>query len=163
VKKVIATMAVAALAAWAAPASAGVIFSDPGATIGKGFPLFYEVTFSAAGFSNVKLTWDTDGLGGNDACGTNGTDCFTVSFNGAAIPGFEDIGVPRSDESHGPIYLGDNPAGTVRFESTFSSSNEGIEISNIQVRNRIVSEPASLALFGLGLAGLGFMRRKQSA
>ena len=166
-KKLLATMVIAAAAAWSAPASAGVLFEDAGATIDRDTS-YTTAAFDLTGFFNVKLTFDTDGIGGNDECGTNGFDCFTVSFTPSGgvsmpLPGFENIGVPRSEESHGPILLGDNVMGTLTFASTFSSGNEGIEISNIQLKNKIVSEPAPLALFGLGLAALGYVRRKQSA
>lgn len=168
-KKLLATMAIAAVAAWATPASAGVLFEDAGATIGNGNGTsFTTAHFDLTGFLNVKLIFKTDGIGGNDEC-DGSVDCFSVTFNPTVAPAtinpplMEGTGVPRSLASHGPILLGDNPMGTLTFASTFSASREGIEISGIQLKNKIVSEPAPLALFGLGLAALGYVRRKQSA
>ena len=111
----------------------------------------------------MLLSFDTDGKG-TEVCGTNGVDCLTVSINGNPIPGLDGISVPRPEHSFGPILLGaeaDNQLITLRFESAFSAPREKFEISNIKLYT--VSEPAPLALFGLGLAGLGYARRRRSA
>ena len=178
-KNVIATMAVAALAAWATPVSAGVLFSDDGAKLNQANP-FIEfgggpspsggsttgaLTIDLTGQFGVKLTFDTDG-NGTEECGTALGDCLTVSINGTPIAGLDGITVPRPKDSFGPILLGvlgDDQLITLRFESAFSSSRESFDISKIKLQNHTVSEPAPIALFGLGLAGLGFMRRKRSA
>ncbi len=161
-KNVFATIAGAALAAWAAPASAGVIFSDDGEDLRQSNP-FFQFVIDLEGFFDVTLSFDTDGKG-NEECGTGGVDCLTVSINDNPILGLDGISVPRPEDSFGPILLGagaDNQLITLRFESAFSASHEKFEISNIKLKNYTVAEPAPLALFGLGLAGLGYVRRRR--
>ena len=161
-KNVFATIAVAALAAWAAPASAGVIFSDDGEDLRQSNP-FFQFVIDLEGFFDVTLSFDTDGKG-NEECGTGGVDCLTVSINGNPILGLDGISVPRPEDSFGPILLGavaDNQLIILKFESAFSASREKFEISNIKLKNYTVAEPAPLALFGLGLAGLGYVRRRR--
>ncbi len=178
-KIVFATMAVAALAAWAAPVSAGVLFSDDGDILSQANP-FIEfgggpspsggsntgaLSIDLTGQFGVKLTFDTDGTG-TEECGTALGDCLTVSINGTPIPGLDGISVPRPKDSFGPILLGvlgDDQLITLRFDSAFSAKRESFDISNIKLQNNTISEPAPIALFGLGLAGLGYMRRRRPA
>ncbi len=155
-KRVFATLAVAALAAWAAPASAGVIFTHPGGTLEDG-SLSFSVSFDATGEFGLKLSFKADGNGGINPCdGDDKADCLTVLVNGNPISGFEDLSVPGSLTSFGPTLLGiDDDEITLTFVGTFSWDRESFVISNIKVSS--ISEPAPLALFGLGLAGFGYV------
>jgi hypothetical protein len=160
-KRVLATLVVAAFAVWAAPASAGVMFTHPGGTLEDG-SLSFEVSFDGTGEFDLKLSFIAEGNGGINPCdGSNKEDCLCVSVNYNTIPGLQDISVPWSEKSYGPTLLGvDDQPITILFEATFSCDCESYVISNIKVTN--VSEPAPLALFGLGLAGLGYLRRRRS-
>ena len=72
--------------------------------------------------------------------------------------------ISDSKVSFGPQILNeDGQSITMTWTALFNRPNEEVNISKIKLRNQTVSEPASIALFGLGLAGLGFMRRKRSA
>ncbi len=166
-KKVIATMAVAALAAWAAPASAGVVFSDPGKTLTEADDSL-TLTFDAIGRINVKLSFDYDGNHVEQPCANQPAgDCLSLNVSGDLSGGtdwLQDADIPDSKVSFGPVILGlDGEFITMTWTALFNRPNEEVNISKIKLRNQTVSEPASMALFGLGLAGLGFMRRKRSA
>ncbi len=165
-KKIIATMAVAALAAWAAPASATVITTHAGGNLSNSNPLGFDVTVDLSGIFGAKLYFKTEGNSGINPCdGGSKADCLTVKVNGVEISGLgpQPLSVPNSAKSWStPIGVDDMPLVTLTFLATFSNGSESIDVSNIKVTNYTVSEPAPIALFGLGLAGLGFMRRKRS-
>ena len=160
-------MAVAALAAWAAPASAGVVFSDPGKILTKADDTL-SLTFDAIGRINVNLSFDYDGNHVEQPCANQPAgDCLTLNVDGDLSGDTDwllDADIPDSKVSFGPVILGlDGEFITMTWTALFNRPNEEVDISNIKLRNHTVSEPAPLALFGLGLAGLGFMRRKRSA
>ncbi len=166
-KKIIATMAVAALAAWAAPASATVITTHPGGNLSNSNPLGFDVTVNLTGIYGAKLYFKTDGNGGINPCGSGSkADCFEVLVNGAYIADLEPqpLSVPNSSKTWTTLIgVDDSPIVILTFLADFSNGSESIDLSNIKVTNYTVSEPAPMALFGLGLAGLGFVRRKRSA
>ena len=165
-KNVIATLTVAALAAWAAPASAGVVFTDPGGTLSTAAPSFVTGPVDLTGIYGAILSFDTDGNGGIDPCGGENEDCFSVSVSvdsGATfIELLEDVSVPGSPKSWTTEIGIDDDLIDLTFMATFSSSNESIDVSNIKVSTYIVPEPTNLALFSFGLAGLGYVRRRRS-
>ena len=58
------------------------------------------------------------------------------------------------------LYLvGGNPSTTLEFRAVGSSDSYGGSLDNVSVT---VPEPGTLALLGLGLAGLGFAKRKKA-
>ncbi len=159
-------MAVAALAAWAAPASAVVIGTYPGGNLSNANPSF-DVFVDLTDIFGAKLSFKTDGNGGINPCGSGSkADCFEVLVNGAYIADLEPqpLSVPNSSKTWTTLIgVDDSPIVILTFLADFSNGSESIDVSNIKVTNYTVSEPAPMALFGLGLAGLGFMRRKRSA
>ncbi len=166
-KNFIAIMSVAALAAWAAPASAGIVFSDPGKTLTEADDTL-SLTFDAFGRINVRLSFDYDGNHVEQPCANQPAgDCLNLNVDGDLSGDTDwllDADIPDSKVSFGPVILGlDGEFITMTWTALFNRPNENVDISNIKLRNHTVSEPAPIALFGLGLAGLGFMRRKKSA
>ncbi len=170
--RILATMTVAALAAWATPASALVLFTDPGGTVSQSSP-FLNVSGDVTSFINVKLSFKTDGTGGIDPCGSGfKSDCLSVYVNGNPISGLQDLSVPNPLTSFGPTVLGaDDQTITLSFEGMFSCSCESFVISNIKLTSyqlltpsgiQYIPEPTPFAMFGLGLAGLGYIRRRRS-
>ena len=163
--KFFATMAVAALAAWAAPASATVIATHGGGNLSNSSPSF-DVLVDLSTHFGAKLYFKTEGNGGINPCGSGSkADCFEVKVNGVYISDLEPqpLSVPNSEKSWSTLIGVDDSLITLTFWADFSNGSESIDVSNIKVTNYTVAEPAPIALFGLGLAGLGFMRRRKAA
>ena len=83
--------------------------------------------------------------------GSTVTDTFALSdtYNSYLLSGFTDLTSIRFGENGGSSSWGDSA---------------GISLDNIQFGESMpVPEPASIVLLGLGLAGLGFLRKKKTA
>ena len=96
----------------------------------------------------------------------------TIQFldNGAIVKSFtgDDIfgGASGDQGVNGTLYVNfDATAGTVFDQVKFLSSSNAFEIDNVafgQTPRTPAPEPITLSLFGAGLAGLGFARRRKA-
>lgn len=85
--------------------------------------------------------------------GTNWANAWTTTLGGS----------PFASVSVGEIIGADDlSAFGFRFRTVFNGRVEQAFINNVVLRGTAVPAPGSLALLGLGLAGLGFSRRKKA-
>lgn len=161
-------------------ASLGVVFSaledgqsvDP--TIQSPDVFFGEPAFSGNNFADNQIA----GFGPSDS--TNRADVFIMSFasavsgvsfyvdpNGGADPTFN--AYDSADNLLETIVVSTNGWNQITFASTNISRIEGIQptdtwnygIDDLAFTINEVPVPATIALLGLGLAGIGYRRRKQ--
>ncbi len=129
------------------PDSVGIVNYDDG-LLGGGTTWSADLLQgSAGGFGTVDLcAWAANNCQGgsaNDGLVEGGMDMVTLTFAGnfSGITIFDIF--PSKFQSVGTTGISLEPGGTVRYTGT------------------VVPEPSTLALFGIGLAGLGFMTRRR--
>lgn len=138
-------------------------------------------SIDATGFENLSLSFDFDSTGGSptEACGAPGGDCLNVTATTATIPTpnldptHEDLSTVGMDSFSGLSVDGEDGIINFRFFWSSTLSHELLQISNIVLEGDEiapppppptgVSEPGTLAVLGLGLAGLGIARRRRKS
>ena len=111
-------------------------------------------------FNNVMTAFRIDVIDALDTLGHDGEGMITVT-----VYGVDDYLGPMGDqEDLNEMFIGViDLDGFTMVTIDGNDENDRIYYDNMRYGPVAIAEPATLAMFGLGLAGLGFARRRRSA
>ncbi len=149
----------ATFAATASTLTAGGAGNEPGSLAVT--TALSGATFRAGSVKNLILITDEDddSSGGEFSAADTALDDMNAFFNFIGVPG-----VGNTDARYGA--LADDHGGTAFEITAFRADPAGFFANFIDTKVQEilgVPEPTTMALFGLGLAGLGFARRRKAA
>jgi hypothetical protein len=131
----------------------------------------YLTTGSTGAFGGASVTLTLPGLERYLGLLWGSVDAYnTLSFyNGATlvgvVTGSDVTGSPNGDQGvNGTLYVNINADAASAFDRVVATSSQyAFEFDNVAFNRNPIPEPASLALLGAGLAGLGIVRRRKRA